>query len=492
MTNGYRNIIEIPERGYHYFRHYFIPHEGNNHHPLAVRPKALKTYSAVLIAVKVFLTGFLYIAYPTQAQFAELTASKIFDLTNAARVENGAGTLKLNASLSRAAQAKAKDMVRLGYFDHTGPDGKKFWQWLKEAGYSYSVAGENLAMDFTTAESAHRALMASVSHRNNILKSTYTEMGVAVLEGSLDGHETTVLVEYFGTPLASKRVAKKPAATVGTTPSQQQAQKKTPEAPVPSDFRAEFVGKSEEKYILLTGSEVSVWVDFKNTGTAVWYNNRGAFVALNVTEPIGRTSAFAHSSWVESYRPAKLSQSSVRPGEVGRFVFTMKAPQTPMKTAEVFALVAENLTWIEGGKATLPMTVVERRPMVAAAQETAPQPPTLQDALDQQFNTTAVEVIPNDSEPIITPAEEAQPTPLVVGMPTPRSDWQRLLIDWTIRFFWAFLIFLTISLFLTVLVRIRVQHRHAILQTVLVIVLTAFMIFVPFHYAERIVSIFVS
>ena len=124
---------------------------------------------------------------------------------------------------------------------------------------------------------------------------------------------------------------------------------------MPSDFRAQLVGKSEEKFLLLTGSEVSAWVDFKNTGSAAWYQNRTNFVAINVTDPPGRTSAFSHSSWIESYRPARLSQSSVRPGEIGRFVFTLKAPAAALKATEVFALVAENLTWIEGGKVALPL-----------------------------------------------------------------------------------------------------------------------------------------
>jgi uncharacterized protein YkwD len=481
MATQYRNLIEIPERGYHYFRHYFIPHEGNNHHPLVLRPRALKVYSALLIAVKVFLTGFLYISYPTEAQFAELTASHIFDLTNTSRVDNGANSLRLNALLTRAAKAKADDMIRLGYFDHTGPDGKKFWQWIKEAGYSYTTAGENLAMDFTTAESAHRALMESPSHRQNILKASYTEIGLAVAEGTLNGRETTVLVEYFGSPSPVKKVAKKPSTETPKTPET------PPATPTRTSYQAELVGTSDEKYLLQPGSEVSVWVDFRNSGTETWYRDRGTFVALNVTNPPGRTSVFRHSSWPARYRPARLSQQTVRPGKIGRFLFTLKAPKIPGKTTESFALVAENLTWIEGGAVNLSLTVVAPKPAVAAAEAPLPTP---QEQIQEVFgNTSNIEVTDHAGDQAVTPGPAEQPEPLRVSIPGVSSDWKRTVTDWTVRFFWAFLIFLSLSLILTVMIRIRIQHRHAILQSLLVLSLTAFLLTVPLHYAERIVTI---
>ncbi|MFH1170937.1 MAG: CAP domain-containing protein [bacterium] len=468
-----------------------IPHEANGYRPHALRSRSLKVYSAALIAAKVFLTGFLFVSYPTEAQFAELTASKIFELTNASRAENGAKQLRLSATLTRAAQAKAQDMLRLGYFDHTGPDGKKFWQWIKESGYSYSIAGENLAMDFTTAESAHRALMASVSHRNNILKSSYVDMGVAVLEGTMDDRETTVLVEYFGTPLATPRIAQQPLATgTAPTPGQQAPAAAQPATKSAAQYRAQLVGVSDEKFILLANSEISVWADFKNTGSTTWWNDRGAFVALNVTNPPGRTSAFQHSSWPAAYRPTRLLQKNVRPGEIGRLVFTLRAPKTPLTATESFGLVAENLTWVPGGSVTLPITVIQPQPSVASAQTAQPSP---QAVVDQHFDTTVVQVVkPETQQQAVIPVETVQPTPLVVTLPSSQLDWRQIVTVWTIRFFWAFLFFLSISLILTIIIRIRIQHRHVILQTLLVLVLAVFMISIPFHYAERIASIFVS
>ena len=45
--------------------------------------------------------------------------------------------------------------------------------------------------------------MNSPTHRANIVNGRYREIGVAVLEGELEGQETTLVVQMFGTPLSS-------------------------------------------------------------------------------------------------------------------------------------------------------------------------------------------------------------------------------------------------------------------------------------------------
>ncbi len=42
--------------------------------------------------------------------------------------------------------------------------------------------------------------MASPTHRENILHSEYEETGLAVVEGTMDGKETILVVQLFGTP----------------------------------------------------------------------------------------------------------------------------------------------------------------------------------------------------------------------------------------------------------------------------------------------------
>jgi hypothetical protein len=72
---------------------------------------------------------------------------------------------------------------------------------MKEEGYAYKAAGENLAINFTDAKEQQSAWMESKTHRANILNANYREIGVAVVEGKIDGQHSIVTVQLFGTPL---------------------------------------------------------------------------------------------------------------------------------------------------------------------------------------------------------------------------------------------------------------------------------------------------
>jgi uncharacterized protein YkwD len=59
-------------------------------------------------------------------------------------------------------------MFKLKYFSHDSPVASSPFDRLKAAGFSYLRAGENLA-DAQSVSVAHRALMDSPGHRENIL-----------------------------------------------------------------------------------------------------------------------------------------------------------------------------------------------------------------------------------------------------------------------------------------------------------------------------------
>jgi hypothetical protein len=178
---------------------YFIPSEGNFHKPKALRPKSLLFYAIIAILIKIIVTGVLFFNYPSPAYLAEIISENIINLVNKSRQENGAAPLILNQKLNDFALEKAGDMISRNYFAHETPEGKKPWQWINRSEYDYVYAGENLAMDFVTAETVHEAFMKSPAHRKNILNPNYKEMGVAVFNGSLGGHQTILLVEFFAT-----------------------------------------------------------------------------------------------------------------------------------------------------------------------------------------------------------------------------------------------------------------------------------------------------
>lgn len=190
--------------------HTIIPHQHNNHYPHIVRPKALVTYSAALILLKLFVTGVLFITFPNPAKLSQEIINTILHLTNESRTDAGVSPLSINPALAAAAELKANDMVAKDYFSHYTPEGNPPWIFIDETKYPYSVAGENLAMNFTSANTVHSAFLASPSHKRNILDPRFNEVGFAVARGEINGAETQVLVEFFGkaiTPLPASEVA---------------------------------------------------------------------------------------------------------------------------------------------------------------------------------------------------------------------------------------------------------------------------------------------
>ncbi|HOZ56307.1 MAG: Cysteine-rich secretory protein family protein [Parcubacteria group bacterium ADurb.Bin316] len=198
------------------FVDYFVPSDCNDYRPKFLRPKSLVIVLVAMMAMKFFVTGYLFLIYPNEARMESQMTAEIFRLTNEDRIKNGLTPLSLNASLSVAALAKAEDMGLNNYFAHYGPDGKKPWEWIDRSQYSYVLAGENLGMNFSTANSVHVALMESPSHRQNILNEKYTDIGLAVISCTIDGQKTNVLVEMFGRQSATKLALEVKPASAAT------------------------------------------------------------------------------------------------------------------------------------------------------------------------------------------------------------------------------------------------------------------------------------
>ncbi|MCK5460299.1 hypothetical protein KAI52_04235, partial [Candidatus Parcubacteria bacterium] len=97
-----------------------------------------------------------------------------------------------------AANEKAEHLAKNEYFAHTAPSGKTFIEWIKDAGYDYLYAGENLAMDFITAEAVIEAWMNSESHRKNILSLDYTDIAIVSKEAIFKNQPTIITVQMFG------------------------------------------------------------------------------------------------------------------------------------------------------------------------------------------------------------------------------------------------------------------------------------------------------
>lgn len=142
-----------------------------------------------------FQSNFNVLGYATNVNINDIH-SKV----NSYRKDKGVPTLKLNQQLNRAATLKAQDMIKNNYWAHVSPKGRTPWSFISSSGYEFTVASENLAMDFDTSAQIVKAWQKSAAHNANLVSSDFTEVGYAVINGKLEGNDTTLVVQMFGHP----------------------------------------------------------------------------------------------------------------------------------------------------------------------------------------------------------------------------------------------------------------------------------------------------
>ncbi|MFH0804767.1 MAG: SpoIID/LytB domain-containing protein [Patescibacteria group bacterium] len=144
----------------------------------------------------------------------------------------------------------------------------------------------------------------------------------------------------------------------------------------PAVYQATEVQRSHGGTLVLRpGQAMTFWIDFKNTGLKTWYNTGSEFIALNVADPAGHVSLFQHDYWKEYYyRPARLLQPRVYPGQVGRFRFALQAPNVAGYYTETFGVVAEHHSWVTGGKFSISFKVGQPPQPVPAPTAAAGEP----------------------------------------------------------------------------------------------------------------------
>lgn len=158
-------------------------------------------YTQIKFIILFGLISFMFI--PGYVFASEITSGNMLRLLNEERAKRGITRLRVSDELNNAALLKSKDMVNRDYFDHYA-FGLTPWDFIKNSGYDYLYAGENLAMDFFTAEGMVNAWMQSDTHRDNILNPNYSEIGLGVVkgeyieDGGLYGKNTIIVTNMFG------------------------------------------------------------------------------------------------------------------------------------------------------------------------------------------------------------------------------------------------------------------------------------------------------
>lgn len=128
-------------------------------------------------------------ARPRQSGVSAAGAATVC-LVNRQRTSRGLPALRENSLLSTTSLEHSQDMVKLGYFEHTAADGRTVGDRLRTVGYGAGAtvsAGENIAYGVgneATPASIVDLWMHSPGHRADILRRSYTEIGIGIALGA--------------------------------------------------------------------------------------------------------------------------------------------------------------------------------------------------------------------------------------------------------------------------------------------------------------------
>lgn len=191
---------------------WFIPHKDTHKKAHLLSWEGLVIYIMLFILLQV---GFSIVDY-TKPGILGITSNidqkKLIELTNKEREKAGASPVSENEALDKAAALKAQNMFSENYWAHFAPSGKTPWDFILGSGYKFTYAGENLAKNFYNSDDVVAAWMASATHKENLLNPKYQDIGIAVVDGELNGQKTTLVVQEFGT---TEVITSKPVVNAG-------------------------------------------------------------------------------------------------------------------------------------------------------------------------------------------------------------------------------------------------------------------------------------
>jgi len=200
-------------------KQFFVPHEHNAYHPHILHSKRVIFYGTLGIVVKgiaVITALLLPLQVFVMPEVLSIQEERVMELTNQVREREGIPPIFKEIRLGYSSFDKARDMSIKGYFEHVSPDGKRLRDFLYDAGYEFSVAGENLAVGFSTPETMVRAWVNSPTHFANLIDPEYQHIGVGMSPGVYQAHPAMYVAQHFGNPRAFDPDTI--ALTVGSTP----------------------------------------------------------------------------------------------------------------------------------------------------------------------------------------------------------------------------------------------------------------------------------
>lgn len=177
----------------------FFPHKDTHQKAHLISWEGLVIYILIFILLQVSFSIISYTKPGVLGLNSNIDQKKLIELTNVERQGKGLSPFSENEALDKAAALKAQNMLQENYWAHFAPSGKTPWDFMLGSGYKFTFAGENLAKNFYKSEDVVKAWMDSPTHRDNLLNSKYKDIGIAVVDGVLNGQKTTLVVQMFGT-----------------------------------------------------------------------------------------------------------------------------------------------------------------------------------------------------------------------------------------------------------------------------------------------------
>lgn len=204
VTRAKASPLHVRVRGH--AKKVLVPHKENQYRPHLIRAHGIIAVLLVALLAQVSYSFFATGHISVLGQASDINTTELLVDTNNERAGEGLPNLQINDKLSQAAFLKAQNMFSEQYWAHVSPSGVQPWKWFGDVGYNYSFAGENLAKNYPTAQATVDAWMHSPKHRENVMKKEYTDIGFAVVDGTLNGENTTLVVALYGAPVTAAAV----------------------------------------------------------------------------------------------------------------------------------------------------------------------------------------------------------------------------------------------------------------------------------------------
>jgi uncharacterized protein YkwD len=269
------------------------------------------------------------VAQPAAAATLNTYESDLVAQINSFRAGKGLSTLRVSDTLTNAAKWMSSDMASRDYFSHTSSDGRSPTQRMADAGYpAYSTwTGEDLAAGYASAAQVLQGWINSPAHYAVLTNAAYRSIGVgrAYVAGSTYGSYWTA---DFGGVLEGTSTYVAPRIA-------------------DSGYHSAWAGQSANP-TLAPGQTTQLVLALKNTGSQGWKRGQiGTQANIGTSAPLNADRSYLASGWLAPCRPATTSTEWVGPGQVGWFVFNVKAPSAPGTYRLDLRGVIEGRTWLE-------------------------------------------------------------------------------------------------------------------------------------------------